>query len=108
MPIVITNYQKPEIKDYVTTGIVEFTSALASLFGKEYLYNLTPLFKVNAGKVVYADLVFKDDEVAIEKKYETLMKNTYDTIKQNNKRWIKNKNSLDFNVQIKRPEINKK
>lgn len=84
IPITITNTQKPDKRTYWQTGIVELTSKLINLFGKDYLSYLKPFYKVKAGSAVYADIIFKKDMQTMYKTFESVNKTEMDKIEKNN------------------------
>jgi hypothetical protein len=56
-PIQSKKTEKPKAKDYWTVGIVNSVAALVKLFGENSLYNMTPLFEVNKGDILYTEMI---------------------------------------------------
>lgn len=85
VPIVTTNYQKPNPRDYWGVGLVELTSALIRLFGEDYLNNLKPLFKVNKNTLLYTEMVIKEDNASVYAKFGEIEKDRIKAVEQDNK-----------------------
>ena len=59
-PIVITNYQKPQVKDYVQTAGIQILSQIIQNVSNSFFINLPYLFEVNKNTIFYTDLYVTD------------------------------------------------
>jgi len=99
-PITIANYQKPDKKDYWVTGLIELTSRLVNLFGEDYLEYLKPMFKVNQGSVVYANVIFYENDKDLIGTYKELNTKEIEKINTNNEKFEAKK--FNINTTLKK------
>jgi len=88
-PVQSQSTQKPKVRDYINTGIVESVAALIRLFGENSLYELKPLFYINKGDVFYTEMVLKDNNNMFNK-LKNIVGNKTKQIQQDNNNYEQN------------------
>ena len=92
IPVQSSQTQKPKVKNYINTGIVQGIAAIIHLLGENSLYKLRPLFYVNKGDIFYTEMILKNQNVF--NKMQGVMKNKIEQINKNNAEYQKNLTSF--------------
>lgn len=88
VPVQSKEVDPPRKKDYFMAAGVEIVSRLFAMFGKSYLYDVRPLFRIGAGKKVWVEGVFSSDIRRTGQKFGEINNNTIQKTETNNQQYI--------------------